>query len=305
MVTLFVVLGVLLMRADTPGIRRLLLPGVAVFAGLVSVLALLDRMAATDRASERRALSERRAELELRAMAPGSPLACLDSTAGDTIESACETAVFAGPPSIASAIAYVSGRLSLLSDGMAFAKNADPDFADTLSGIRRAIELDRFGIAAHVLSIRDGCTADQCAVFALLRDTGSIKANLRVHAFDNYVGRYAPMWKGEAPPAAKPVEPPAPPSPPPPPVASVVKPAPAPPPAPAPTPAPPVPVAVKKPAPAPVARRYNFPSSSSIPPVSIMAEEPKMKPEPGSVNAPDETLRLPPKRKQNQAAAPE
>ena len=62
-----------------------------------------------------------------------------------------------------------AARLTLLADGLAFARHGDPDFAATLAGLRRAIELDRFGIAAHVLAVRDGCTAERCAAFALLQ----------------------------------------------------------------------------------------------------------------------------------------
>ena len=69
-----------------------------------------------------------------------------------------------------------------------------PDFAERLAGLRRSIELDRFGIAAHVLSSRDGCTAERCPAFALLRDTSALKANLRVRAYNEYVARHATAW---------------------------------------------------------------------------------------------------------------
>ena len=72
---------------------------------------------------------------------------------------------------------------------------ATPGFIATPSPAQqRALELDRFGLAAHVLASRDGCTADDCAAFALLRDTAALKANLQVHAFDAYVARYAAAW---------------------------------------------------------------------------------------------------------------
>src|SRR5262245_26653290 len=40
--------------------------------------------------TERRALEQRVAELALRALSPGSPLACLDALAGENVEIACE-----------------------------------------------------------------------------------------------------------------------------------------------------------------------------------------------------------------------
>ena len=72
-----------------------------------------------------------------------------------------------------------------------------------LSGVQRAVELDRFGIAAHVLAIRDGCTAERCPTFALLRETGALKANLRVHAYSEYVARHARPGTAAAPPRDK------------------------------------------------------------------------------------------------------
>ena len=165
--------------------------------------------------------------------------------------------MFADAQSAASAVAYTGARLALLKDATAFAQRGEAGFIDAFAGTRRALELDRFGLAAHVLATRDGCTADACAAFALLRDTGALKANLRVHAFDGYVARYAAAWnKSDAkaeprtspwPRSSRPRRTP---------VAS----------APAPQAAPHQ----------PVSSRYDFPSAASIPPVSIMNAEPPL-----------------------------
>ncbi len=156
---------------------------------------------------------------------------------------------------------------------------------------RRSIELDRYGIAAHVLSERDGCTPDKCPAFTLLRDTAAIKANLRAHAFDKYVARYVDAWNKTEPKPA--------------PVAAV-------PPAGAPALA-----SMPGPAKAPVSSKYDFPSAASIPPVSIMNAEPPLPKEP--VNEPAAAAAappaeekpaiepkppVPPKRRQKQAAEP-
>ena len=243
---LLVVLVVLaVMRAGV--VRRLLLP-VAVLAIVgVGVWAILDRMAQDERAAERRALTQRFAELSVQALAPGSTLACLDGAAGEAVENACEKTVFAGPQATAGAVAYMAARLTLLADGLAFARERDPDFAASLSGLRRSIELDRFGFAAHVLAVRDGCTAERCAAFALLKDANVIKANLKAQVFDQYVSRYAADWTKSAPVAERGTGGP---------VASV-----------------PEPLA---PAKAPVPSKYDFPSAASIPPVSIMNAEPPL-----------------------------
>ena len=242
---LVVLLVLAVMRAGV--VRRLLLPvAVLVIVGL-AVMAILDRMAQDERAAERRALTQRYAELSAQALAPGSALACLDGAAGEAVENACEKTVFSGPQATASAVAYMAARLTLLADALAFARKSDPDFAGAFSGLRRAIELDRFGIGAHVLAERDGCTAERCAAFALLQDAGVIKANLKAQVFDQYVSRYAADWGKSAPVAAKPV--------------------------------PEVPVATAEPlapAKAPVPGRYEFPSAASIPPVSIMNPEPPL-----------------------------
>ena len=230
--------------------RRLLLPVAALAIFGLGIIAIVDRMAEGGRLAERRALAQRVVQLTGAAMAPGSTLACLDGAAGETVESACEQTVFAGPQSTAAAVAYMAARLTLLSDGLAFARHSDPDFAVSLAGLRRAIELDRFGIAAHVLAVRDGCTAERCDAFALLGDANVIKSNLKAQVFDQYVSRYAANWNKNAATA---------------PVADRLPGAMA-----------PVAILPEAPAKAPVPDKYDLPSSASIPPVSIMNPEPPL-----------------------------
>jgi hypothetical protein len=266
------------------GVARRLLTPVAVLAiAGIGVTAILDRMAEADRSAERRALSQRYAELTAQTLAPGSSLACLNGTAGEAVENACEKMVFAGPQSTAAAVAFMAARLTLLSDGLAFARGGDPDYAATLAGLRRAIELDRFGLAAHVLAVRDGCTAERCPAFALLHDANAIKSNLKAQIFDQYVSRYAGNWDKPEPMA---------------PVAAQQ-----------PTAIAPVAGLSEAPAKAPVPDKYDFPSADSIPAVSIMNAEPKLPkdatdaqaaaPNPGEGDVP-----VPPKRPQAQAATP-
>src|SRR3990172_3379326 len=64
-----------------------------VLLGGLTVWSLLERSAMRDRL----ALDARAGELTARALVPGSPLACLDAMAGDTVETACEKAGFASP----------------------------------------------------------------------------------------------------------------------------------------------------------------------------------------------------------------
>src|SRR5689334_7268385 len=256
---LFLVMVVMAVRrAARGGGLQLLLPLCVLVICWLAAIGIVDRLTVNERTAENRALNERAAQLNLSAVASGSSLACLDGVAGEQVENACENAVFADAQSTARAVAYINARLSLLAD---VAQHRDHDLVAAFSTARRAIELDRYGIAAHVLAVRDGCTAERCAAFAMFEDTATLKANLKVHAFDTYVARYASAWNKTEPAADKV------------PQAAV--------------PSSTTPVASAEPSgPHPVDSRYDFPSSASIPPVSIMnAEPPPPKESTGTVNA--------------------
>jgi hypothetical protein len=234
---------------------RLIAPVAVLVFGALAALAVIDRLSFSQHAATRAALLARDAELRRSALVPGSAFVCLDAGAGDAVENACEKLVFASAQSTAAAVAYMDARINLLAD--AAAEAGDAAVAAALTSTRRAVALDRYGIAAHVLATRDGCTADKCAAFDLVDDPGALKANLKAQVFDQYVSRYAERWNGPTPPAEKsspsvsavPTVPP---------VAST---------------APPVvgttPTAAVKPG-----EPWDFPSAASIPPVSIMNSEP-------------------------------
>lgn len=268
------------------GALRLVLPVAAIAVAALGVLAVLDRLAIDSRTAERRALLGRAAELTARAVAPGSALACLNGDAGETVGNACEKAVFADAATTAGAVAYAGAQLQLLRDAVAL---GDKAVTAALEPTRRAIELDRYGIAAQVLAARDGCTASQCDAFALVADAGALKSNLKARAFDQYVSRYAAGWT--APPGRTPE-----------PAVADAQPA----------PAAPVTAAAEPPSPTghPVDPRWDFPSAASIPPVSIMNAEPPL-PKAASeaqashpAPAAEPTIPVPPKRPQTQAATP-
>ena len=180
-----------------------------VLIGLVGAGVMLDRLVAPPRTSdqheradtrqarlaERQTLEARAFELTARTLLPGSALACLDAGAGDTVEDACEKSVFGSAASVAAAVTYVMARLSLLADGLDYAKRADTGYERTLDSWRRHAELDRYGLVAHVLATRNLCTVENCAAFALLRDSSIVRTNLRDRTFDNLVARYAEQWK--------------------------------------------------------------------------------------------------------------
>jgi hypothetical protein len=195
LVALFVVTGMLAFH------RNVAAGGVAIVVRYAMVLlaallawAFIDRSAVLERTAERRALDARAGELAARAIAPGSTLACLDAGTGEAVEQACEKALFATPASVAAAVSYVSARLALLADGIDYAKRVDASYAAQLAGLRRAAETDPFGLVAHVLARRDGCTPDACPAFKLLEDTSRVSANLKVGLLEHYVTRHAASW---------------------------------------------------------------------------------------------------------------
>jgi hypothetical protein len=228
--------------------------GLLLVGGAVAWMVLYTTSAGTF-AAQRRVLDARLLEITTRALMPGSPLACLDATAGELVEASCEKAVFASPEAVAASVAYVSAQLSFLADGSEYERRSGANYESALGGLRHAIETDRFGIVAHVLADRDGCTLDQCGSFGLLRDTSKVSENLNEHKYESTVLRHASEWLQSALSM----------------VASNTA-ASSPLPAPAPNSA-----AVASAATPPAKTAPNglfFPSSASIPPVSIMNAEP-------------------------------
>ncbi len=162
--------------------------------GATMAWAFLNAATTRDQDAERRALETRAAELNVQALAPGSPLACLDGLAGDNVETACEKAIFATPATVATATSYAAARLALLADMVAYAKQSGGDIDGILVPLRRALETDRFGFVAHALAARDGCTSQNCKALALLRDASKVRANLSGETLDRYLEHYLTAW---------------------------------------------------------------------------------------------------------------
>ena len=163
-------------------------------------------------------------------------LSCIDDLAGETALTACEKALFGSAESAAAALSYAAAqitRLTAFGDVAAANSNTSPE----LQTLRRAVERDRYGLMAYVLTARDHCTPSQCAAFAALTDRRQIVANMDERVYDGLIARYAPQWNAP-PPAA-------------------------------------MPVALLSPS-APPGKPTNadFPSAASTPPVSIMTPDP-------------------------------
>jgi len=197
---------------------------------------------------ERREFDRRVTDLLGRAMMPGSSLSCLEGAAGEQVAIGCEKLIFRGPETISTAVAYVSARLALLAEGVHLApKDAAGAYGPSLNALRRGLESDRFGIVAYLMLQQPDCTAERCDALAMFRDPRRVRANLSERPFDVLVTRYSANWQlaggGPEGPGT---------------VATVPS-------GPAPANAPPG---------SPMSSRYDFPSSDSIPPVSIMTPEP-------------------------------
>jgi len=235
---LFCVLALLQpqLRMATSPVQRLGFVVVGAGLGAIIAWAFLGRTAA----GERRFFETRMEQLSVQALAPGSALACLDETAGETVETACEKALFISPASVAAASSYVAARLTLLSAMVVYAQRGGSDIDDLLAALRRSLEADRFGFVAHVLATRDGCTSQNCKGLALLHDAARVRANLSAAAINQYLDRYAALWTSGADRAAEAEQPQ--------PNASAQSPH--------------------------KVVNADFPSAASIPPVSIMNAEP-------------------------------
>lgn len=225
---------------------------VGILLALAGVGAILFDLRSERGSAEGRAFERRADELAARALIPNSTLACLDASAGSTVETACEARLFGRPENIAAAVSYTAAKLALLSEGAALTGANAEQARAALAALRRQIEADKFGVVAHVLAVNSGCTVDRCRAFALVANADRIKSNLREGAFERFVERHAGKWPtGEEGPATSDA-----------------------------TPRRGVPGASPPLVARPLAPGQDFPSAASIPPVSIMAPEPPRPPEP-------------------------
>ena len=236
-------------RADSGTLKGILAGGALVLLGALIATVLPW----SDDAALRRSVDMRAAELTARAIAPGSALACLDAVANPEVELACEKALFATPEAVAIAVAYVDARISLLAASASLAAR-DPGYQPSFERMRRALEADRFGLVAHVLTTR-GCTAAGCPDLKHLRNSGPILANMKAQTFDGHVSLRANAWHlndGGAVAALPPSGASAPP------FASTLPPA----------------ATSNATHGVPAPKKFEFPSAASIPAVSIMNTEP-------------------------------
>jgi hypothetical protein len=185
-------------RAGYEGITGVVARVALIVIGAGATWVLIGASAGRDVATERQALDARLTELTAHAIAPGSALACLDAAAGAAVEDGCEKAVFATPEATAAAVSYIAARLALLADATRHAQR-DPGYGTLVTQLRRSAETDRFGIVAHVLAAREGCTPQVCDAFTLLKDTVRVRAHMTDRTYESHVEHYAAGWPAAGP----------------------------------------------------------------------------------------------------------
>jgi len=176
---------------------------------------------------------------------PLPALSCLDGLAGESVEAACEKALFASAEAVAAAVSYTAAQISRLAS-FGNVATANGSMTPELQALRRTIERDRYGLVAHVLMVREGCTLTGCGFFQSLTNSAQISTNMNDELYEGLVSRYAPTWNASVPVASLPSS------------SSPV--------------APVTPPTASLPPGRPVSG--DFPSAASIPPVSIMTPEP-------------------------------
>jgi hypothetical protein len=190
---------------------------------------------------QRRAIEERIAALRTQAVASGT-LACLER-ATEALQASCAQSLFASPGVISSAGIYIASRLDAMKAARRYSGPRTPQFDDLVAALGRSLQEDPFGLAADILVRREGCTAERCEAFSLFTDPARLADNIRNKTFDANVARYTAAWGAPQPGAPQSAMP-----------------------APAITPS--------GETRAPIPDKYQLPSAASIPPVSIMTDEP-------------------------------
>jgi hypothetical protein len=127
------------------------------------------------------------------AAAPLPQLSCIDETAGDAVLTACEKVLFGSAESVAAAVAYAASQITLLTS-LGDVATANKGAGSDLLALRRAVERDRYGLMAYVLTVRDRCTPTACRAFRSVTEPRQIAANMEERVYENLIMRYASSW---------------------------------------------------------------------------------------------------------------
>src|SRR5215203_6365837 len=131
-------------------------------------------------------------ELTLRAIKEPS-MACLNSFLPEAAQPACERIVFASAENISQAVSNSTEKLSFLAEGLSYATRFNPSYEKKLHSIRREVEVDRFGIFAHVIKNLGYCPAEEhCSSFMWVQDRSQLSQNIAVDRYRSNVAKYSP-----------------------------------------------------------------------------------------------------------------
>ena len=125
--------------------------------------------------------------------APLPQLSCIDEMAGDAVLAACEQVLFGSAESVAAAVAYAASQITLLTS-LGDVATANKGAGSDLLALRRAVERDRYGLMAYVLTVRDRCTPTACRAFRSVTEPRQIAANMEERVYENLIMRYASSW---------------------------------------------------------------------------------------------------------------
>ena len=95
--------------------------------------------------------------------------------------------------SVAAAVAYAASQITLLTS-LGDVATANKGAGSDLLALRRAVERDRYGLMAYVLTVRDRCTPTACRAFRSVTEPRQIAANMEERVYENLIMRYASSW---------------------------------------------------------------------------------------------------------------
>ncbi len=127
------------------------------------------------------------------AVAPLPQLSCIDELAGDVVLAACEKVLFGSAESVAAAVAYAASQITLLTS-LGDVATANKGGGSDLLALRHAVERDRYGLMAYVLTARDRCTPAACRAFRSLTEPRQIVSNMEDRVYESLIMRYASSW---------------------------------------------------------------------------------------------------------------
>lgn len=182
---------IVLLRADKTMANGALSVIALLAIGIASTTTVRGFGTPTSRVADSPTLDHRAAASQQVAATPA--LACLDGLAGESVEAACEKAVFGSPDTTAAAVSYAASQVSRV---VAASTARSPTPEQLL--LKRTLERDRYGLVAQVIAVRDRCSAADCPLFRVLTESNQIKANMNDRLYDTLVARHSPSWNTAA-----------------------------------------------------------------------------------------------------------